>query len=76
MTNGSSEADDLAAEAQFLKGKLNKKRQEYQTALDDFLKVRFVYSVYKELVLKASLEASECFLLLDKNDEAITKVEK
>ena len=62
--------DSIAAEAQFLKGKLNKKRNEYQTALDDFLKVRFVYSTYKELVLKASLEASDCFILLNKKDEA------
>jgi TolA-binding protein len=63
--------DAIAAEAQYLIGWSHLSQDNYSIALEELLKVRYLYSRHEYWVYSATLDAALCQEKLNKNDEAI-----
>ncbi|MCK4904367.1 MAG: tetratricopeptide repeat protein, partial [Candidatus Marinimicrobia bacterium] len=63
--------DAVAAESQYLIGWSHLSQDNYSLALEELLKVRYLYPRYEYWVYSATLDAALCQEKLNKNEEAI-----
>ena len=68
--------DEYAAEAQYLMGEIGFEGGQYQRALEDYLKVKYLYPSYAEWVGRGLLRVGECYEKMDQKNRAKTVYEE